>query len=268
MFFLSKALPAFINPVNLLVYALIAGLILSRRSTRKNWQRRGRRLTTTAIAGILCLGVLPVGSLLTSILENRLPIPQKLPVSVDGIIALGGVVDAYESEKRGQFQIGSAIERITSLVELAQKYPEAKVVFTGGTGSATLPQYKEADGVKKFLSLFRIKQDRVIYERESRNTFENAKLSKELLKPKPEETWILVTSAFHMPRAMGVFRKQGWNVIPYPVDYETSSDSRLRLRLDLAKGLQEMSKASHEWLGLGVYWLTGRSTTLFPGPNS
>ena len=266
MFFLSKALPAFINPVNLLVYALIAGLILSRRSTRKNWQRRGRRLTTTAIAGILCLGVLPVGSLLTSILETRFPIPQKLPVSVDGIIALGGVVDAYESEKRGQFQIGSAIERITSLVELAQKYPEAKVVFTGGTGSATLPQYKEADGVKKFLSLFRIDQDRVIYERESRNTFENAKLSKELLKPKPEETWILVTSAFHMPRAMGVFRKQGWNVIPYPVDFETSTDSHFSLRLNLVGGLQEMSKASHEWLGLGVYWLTGRTSAPFPEP--
>lgn len=249
-----------------MVYALIAGLILSRRSTRKNWQRRGRRLTTTAIAGILCLGVLPVGSLLTSILENRFPIPQKLPVSVDGIIALGGVVDAYESEKRGQFQIGSAIERITSLVELAQKYPEAKVVFTGGTGSATLPQYKEADGVKKFLSLFRIDQDRVIYERESRNTFENAKLSKELLKPQPEETWILVTSAFHMPRAVGVFRKQGWNVIAYPVDFEAPSDARLRLRLDLVGGLQEMSKASHEWLGLVVYWLTGRTSAPFPGP--
>ena len=120
MFFLSKALPAFINPVNLLVYALIAGLILSRRSTRKNWQRRGRRLTTTAIAGILCFGVLPVGSLLTSILENRFPIPQSsLPASVDGIIVLGGVVDAYESTKRGQFQIGSAIERITGMVELS-----------------------------------------------------------------------------------------------------------------------------------------------------
>ena len=249
-----------------MVYALLAGLILSRRSTRKNWQRIGHRLTTTAIAGILCLGVLPVGSLLTSILETRFPIPQKLPVSVDGIIALGGVVDAYESEKRGQFQIGSAIERITSLVELAQKYPEAKVVFTGGTGSATLQEFKEADAVKKLMPLFSIKQDRVIYERESRNTFENAKLSKELLKPKPEETWILVTSAFHMPRAMGVFRKQGWNVIPYPVDFETPSDARLRLRLDLVGGLQEMSKASHEWLGLVVYWLTGRTSAPFPEP--
>jgi uncharacterized SAM-binding protein YcdF (DUF218 family) len=264
MFFLSKALPAFINPVNLLVYALIAGLILSRRSTRKNWQRRGRRLTTTAIAGILCLGVLPVGSLLTSILENRLPIPQKLPVSVDGIIALGGVVDAYESEKRGQFQIGSAIERITSLVELAQKYPEAKIVFTGGTGSTSFQEFKEADAVKKLMPLFRIDQDRVIYERDSRNTFENAKLSKELLKPQPEETWILVTSAFHMPRAVGVFRKQAWEVIPYPVDFETSTDSHFSL--DLVGGLQEMSKASHEWLGLFVYWLTGRTSAPFPEP--
>ena len=266
MFFLSKALPAFINPVNLLVYALLAGLILSRRATRKDWQRRGRRLTTTAIAGILCLGVLPVGSLLTSILETRFPIPQKLPVSVDGIIALGGVVDAYESEKRGQFQIGSAIERITSLVELAQKYPEAKIVFTGGTGSTSFQEFKEADAVKKLMPLFSIKQDRVIYERDSRNTFENAKLSKELLKPKPEETWILVTSAFHMPRAVGVFRKQDWEVLAYPVDFETSTDSHFRL--DLVGGLQETSKASQEWLGLGVYWLTGRSTTLFPGPNS
>lgn len=116
------------------------------------------------------------------------------------------------------------------------------------------------------MPLFSIKQDRVIYERDSRNTFENAKLSKELLKPQPEETWILVTSAFHMPRAVGVFRKQAWEVIPYPVDFEAPSDARLRLRLDLAKGLQEMSKASHEWLGLVVYWLTGRTSAPFPGP--
>ena len=266
MFFLSKALPALINPVKLLVYALLAGLILSRRSTRKNWQRRGRRLTTTAIAGILCFGILPVGSLLTSILETRFPIPQKLPVSVDGIIVLGGVVDAYESTERGQFQIGSAVERITSMVELAEKYPKAKIAFTGGSGSVTRQESKEADAIKKLLELFAIDQDRVIYERESRNTFENAQCSKELLKPQPEESWILVTSAFHMPRAMGVFRKQDWNVLAYPVDFETPMHARLRLRFNLLQGLQETSKASHECIGLIIYWLTGRTTAPFPGP--
>ncbi len=116
------------------------------------------------------------------------------------------------------------------------------------------------------MPLFSIKQDRVIYERESRNTFENAQRSMELLKPKREEKWILVTSAFHMPRAMGVFRKQLWNVLAYPVDFETPARARLRPRFNILQGLQETSKASHECIGLIIYWLTGRTTAPFPGP--
>ena len=266
MFFVSKLVGLVADPARLLFGILILGVILGGRSKHLAWQKRGYRLTVLAAGGLLFLGALPVGSYLTGVLENRFPIPRDLPASVDGIIVLGGVVSAYGSEQRGQTQIGSSIERLTSMVELARRYPEAKIVFTGGSGSPTKQGYKEADAVKELLPIFAIDPIRVLLERESRNTLENAQRSKKLVNPQPEESWILVTSAFHMPRAVGVFRQQGWEILPYPVDYETLPNSSFLPTLDLLAGLSQMSKASHEWLGLVSYRIMGRTEALFPAP--
>jgi len=154
------------------MWGLLLGVVLWGRAFGiNNWHLFGARLTIFATAGLVFLGVFPVGAKLLVLLENRFPIPQTLPESVDGIIALVGVADSYESAKRGQFQIGSAVERITGMVEPAKQYPKAKIAFSGGSGGVTLPEAKEADAIKKLLTLFAIDQDRIIYERESRNTF-------------------------------------------------------------------------------------------------
>lgn len=244
--------------------ALLVGMGLWRGSAK--WRLVGSRLAVFSTFGFLAFAVLPVGPLLYGFLENRFPVLQEdeLPSQVDGIIALGGALSPQGSAKRKQLQIGGAVERITSLVALAQRYPSAKVVFTGGSGSLTNQELKEADLLKDLLPVLKINPQRVILERESRNTIENAKWSAELVNPKPDETWLLVTSAFHMPRALGVFRKQGWKVMPYPVDFATSPGDRFRLGFDLVGGLGSASGAIREIMGLIAYRVLGKTAEVFP----
>ena len=97
--------------------------------------------------------------------------------------------------------------------------------------------------------------------------YENAVVTFGLVKPKPGERWILVTSAFHMPRAVGCFRRVGWRVIPYPVDFNFEGDERFELAFDLAGGINAFASGLHEWLGLTFYWLTGKTDTFFPAPG-
>ena len=113
-----------------------------------------------------------------------------------------------------------------------------------------------------------IAPERIIAEEQSRNTVENAVFSKLLAMPQPGERWLLVTSAHHMPRAMGVFRAADFPVEAYPVDWRTRGPIDLLRPFDsVGRGLERADTAMHEWIGLLIYWLTGRSAQLFPGPN-
>jgi uncharacterized SAM-binding protein YcdF (DUF218 family) len=112
-----------------------------------------------------------------------------------------------------------------------------------------------------------VPRERVIAEDRSRNTVENAEFSKALAKPQPGERWLLVTSAYHMPRAIGIFREAGFDVEPYPVDWRTSgSGDALRPFPTVGDGLRRTDTAVREWVGLLVYWLMGMSSELFPAP--
>jgi uncharacterized SAM-binding protein YcdF (DUF218 family) len=150
---------------------------------------------------------------------------------------------------------------------LAHMNPEAKLVYTGGSGSLTRQKLKEADYVVDLYEVLGIPQERLILERESRNTWENAKFTMEMISPKADENWILVTSAFHMPRAVGAFRRVGWEMIPYPVDYKVQQKISFPSPLDFGSGLGGMSNAGHEWIGLIAYWLTGKNSAAFPKPR-
>ena len=154
--------------------------------------------------------------------------------------------------------INGAVERLTAFADLADRYPDAKLVFTGGSGALTDQSLKEADFAAPVLLRMGVALDRVIFESQSRNTAENASMTREILASAPRGTWILVTSAFHMPRAVGVFRENGWQVFPYPVDYITRREVRPILQVGLRSGLNSLAVAAHEWTGLTFYWLTGR----------
>jgi uncharacterized SAM-binding protein YcdF (DUF218 family) len=183
---------------------------------------------------------------------------------VDGIILLGGAVDPSLSAAWEQTEVGAAAERLLALLTLARQYREAKLVFTGGSGTMLQQQHKGADWVEALFIEMSDISPRVQFERESRNTHENAVFSKALVKPQPGETWILITSAFHMPRSVGIFCRHDWSVIPYPVDHYARKDKLLRLDFDLNGHLHVLGIAVREWLGLAAYRITNKTFTLLP----
>jgi len=260
MFFsLSKILWGFAAPANLLLSLLaIGGILLWTR-----WWRFGRGMVALVTLLFLAIATLPIGSWMLQPLENRFPMVTTLPPQVDGIIVLGGVVSPVLTVERGTVAVGDTVERLTEFATLAKRYPQARLIFTGGTGSLTRQELKEADVVGPIWRQIGLDDGRIEYENQSRNTHENAVLSFPLARP--HETWILVTSAFHMPRAVGCFRKAGWTILPYPVDYKTGKVVAVD-SFNVAGHLSGLEAAVREWLGLAFYRLTGRTDSLFPGP--
>lgn len=261
-FLLSKALWLAVNPGNLLLLLLIVAVALLFTKRRHIW---GRRLAALITALLIVLSTLPLGRWLIVPLETRFPAPE-LPGKVDGIVVLSGFVDVISSHKTGRVVVGAGIDRLFALMELAKHYPEARIVFTGGSGSPFHPEAREAPMVEKLLKRLSFDTSRVLFEDRSRNTHENAVFSAELAKPKPGENWLLVTSATHMPRAMGCFRRQGWPIQAWPVDFKTDGNYEFFIDFNMAGRLGSLGAAIHEWLGLVSYYLMGRSDDLFPAP--
>lgn len=262
-FFLSKFLAFFTKPSNLLFLLVILGLVLM--TTR--YARAGRKILVTGVILLLLFGISPLGRQAVLVLEGRFPAWDSSRGAPDGIIVLGGAIAPDVSAARGEIALGGAAERMTVVADLARRYPKAKIVFTGGT-PALFGGPREADYVRPLWESFGIAPDRIILERDSRNTVENATMTKALLNPKPGERWLLVTSSWHMPRAVGVFRKAGFAIEPYPVDWISMGDELgvPGLSESFAGGLHAIDNAAHEWVGMLVYWLTGRTSELFPGP--
>lgn len=262
-FAFSKIFWLFAQPANLLLALLLLGLLLGFTP----WRRLGRWLTAVVALGFLVIAVVPLGDWLMQTLEQRFPAPATLPDQVDGIVVLGGAVGVAITVEYGRPALNGHAERMTEFVAMARKYPQAKLVFTGGSGTLLGDdKITEADVARFLFETIGPAPDRVIYESESRNTFENAVKTKSLVGPKDGETWLLITSAFHMPRAVGVFRKAGWEVQPYPVDYK--SMRRPRMRFSLAGGLNMLHFAMHEWIGMIAYRLLGRMDEVFPAPGT
>ncbi|HLB78977.1 MAG TPA: YdcF family protein, partial [Dongiaceae bacterium] len=231
-FALSKLLWLLVEPGNLLLLLLALGaLLLFRR------RRMGRWLVGIAAVAGIAVAVLPLGAWLLVPLEARFPPPVPLPAEVDGIVVLGGAVDAYLAEAREQPALNEQAERVVALVDLARRYPQARLVYSGGSGSPWSAAYREADAARPLLARLGLDTSRVVFERESRNTHENAVQTLALAQPEAGETWLLVTSAWHMPRAVGCFRRLDWAVTPYPVDYQTDGSFSAARMPDLTGGL-------------------------------
>ena len=263
-FWLSKILWFVVSPANVLLVGLIAGTLL----LWTRWRRLGGWITSLVALAAVLVATLPVGEALLSRLEDRFPVIQEPPLPVDGIVVLGGVVNQLLTRSRGQMAIGGAVERLTELANLARMHPEAKIVFTGGSGDPFAQDLKEADVLAPLLRTLGLDPERVILENQSRNTYENAVYAREIAAPKPNQHWVLITSAFHMPRAVGCFRRAGWEgLVPYPVDFHFPPGGDHGLRFDLGSGLGWLSDGLHEWIGLLFYRLTDRTDAFFPGPQ-
>lgn len=263
MFFvLSKTIGFFTLPGNVFITLALLGVVLM--MTR--FRRAGAWLTSIGVLLLAIGGFTSAGRMIESGLENRFPRWDASRGAPDGIVVLGGVIDPLISRARGGTALNDAAERVTVIARLARDYPKARIVFTSGDGSLLANEGAEADYLYPLLDTFGVPRDRVLLENKSRNTVENAVRSKELVKPRPGERWLVVTSAFHMPRAVGCFRRAGFPVEAYPVDWHTRPRVGLGLGDDLANGLTHLNTAVHEWAGLVVYWLTGRTSELFPHP--
>jgi len=262
-FWLSKVLWFLADPGNLLLIALVAGTVLL--ATR--WRRGGQRLLAVVAIVAVVVAVVPAGVWMIGFLEDRFPAVDEPPPRVDGIVVVGGLVSPVLSRARGRPAIGGAVERLFAMAALAKRYPRAKLVFSGGSGSLSHPEDKEAPLIGPLLGELGVDPARVMFEDASRNTAENAEFSRRLAQPKDGETWLLVTSAFHMPRAVGCFRRVGWPVVAYPVDYSTAGESEPPIQFDFLTGMGTLRAAVHEYLGLFFYWISGRTDALLPGPG-
>ncbi len=263
MFFvLSKVLWAAAAPTNILLGTAALGALAGLRGRR--W---AGRLAAGAVLVLVLGGGLPVGRLLLRPLEDRFPKPSLDGASPDGIVVLGGAIQQAIGATRGQVTMWDAATRITAGVVLARRFPAARLVYTGGSNALVSELGDEAEDAKRLWTDLGIDPARITIEDRSRNTAENARFTHDLLQPRAGQRWLLVTSAYHMPRSVGLFRAAGFDVLPYPVDYRSTGTWRdLLPTFEASSGLARLDVAVREWIGLVAYRLSGRTADLFPAP--
>lgn len=243
-----------LQPSSLLILLLAFALF----GLQVRWYALSRFLLTTVLLLLLLVALLPVHELLAAPLEQRVSAPATLPEEVDGIIVLGGAVDWEVSRSRKQLSVNGAAERMMAAAALARRYPAARLVLTGVFRELLPGEFRADPGPQSLIFGPEFSGREITFLGEARSTYEEALLAVSTLKPRAGERWLLVTSALHMPRALGVFETQGWRVIPYPVDYRTSGRLAFDPTPDVAGALAELDHVLREWGAYLVYRRTGR----------
>jgi len=268
MFAISKIVGFFAQPSTLIWVLLIVGLTRA-RSLRPLIRQQGLKHAFWAASFLLIVGITPVSTWVLAPLEERFPRldPPVGATDIAGIIVLGGGEDGPGSVHRRQLQINAAGDRITEATALAVRFPEARLVVSGTNSTLLVSEPQTASPLRDYFVSVGVGPERIVIEGHSRNTYENATLTRAMVKPKVGEHYILVTSAAHMPRAVGAFRKAGFDVMPYPTDYRTNLPmDALHPFHSIPEGLKRFDDATKEWLGLVAYRLLGRTTSFFPAP--
>ena len=262
MFFvIAKLLAYLVLPSNLIGLFAVVGFILFLIGRRM----LARWLLTCGVLLLILLGWSPLGRAPLALLEDRFPQPTT-PERVAGIVVLGGAIDTHISFDRNTVAVADAGERITTAAELSRRYPDARIILSGGASHLLLEKAEtESALTRDLLVQIGVPKDRIELEERSRNTCENAVESRAIAAPKAGEQWLLVTSASHMPRAVACFRVAAFPIIPYPTDYRTLKSDPWRPSSSIAEGLEAADIAAHEWLGLLTYHFV-KHTELFPSP--
>ena len=262
--FLSKMVWALISPDHFFILLLSLGFI----ALLLNRQRLAKWLIGLPTFAFVFITFLPVNDWILYPLESRFSKPV-LPEQIHGIIVLGGSEDAARSHAWGEFVGNDGMERLTTTARLAQQFPQAQVVFSGGSGRVSEQHFNEAEISQQFLISLGVDSSRIRLEGASRNTYENVKNTKQVIQPEPNENWVLVTSAFHMPRSIGIFNRFDWKVLPYPTAYLSRPPEYQQWGLpEFQYHLFYAYIGIREWIGLTVYFLTDKTTQWFPGPQA
>jgi uncharacterized SAM-binding protein YcdF (DUF218 family) len=253
--FIAANLLAFVTqPLAWVIVLLTLGLLTLRR-----WQRTATGLLWAALLVLVVQGWQPLPDMLIRQLESRHPpVPSQADLSrYAGLVVLGGALEpAYVWAGHDQPALNGAAERMTAALPLLQRYPHFQLLFTGGDGALIAQGMSEAERARIFYQDMNVAPQRLLFEAASRNTYENAVFSAALPGVDKTRSWLLVTSALHMPRALATFQKTGWNVTPYPVDFRTGIATPW-LRYSLAEGADKWHAALHEYLGLLTYRMSG-----------
>ncbi|WP_395624119.1 YdcF family protein [Sphingomonas daechungensis] len=263
-FVVSKILGPLLAPKVVLYWLLVLAIV----GLFTKQAKAARRLALAVLIAAALLGGSPLGGWALQSLEDRFPAPTSLPEKIDGIVVLGG--DANNSLLNARpYSPGNIPPRQLAFADLARRYPDAKLVYSGGSGKLGAPEETDAGGARTLLPLLGLDPSRVLFEDRSRNTYENAVFTFKDANPKPGEIWLLITSARHMPRAIGCFRRVGWSVVPFPVGYVTlpASGQRWSIPMTFADDLGSLSSAISEYAGLLYYFALGRTDALFPKPE-
>ena len=248
------------DPPTLLAVVALIGLACLKTA----WKRLGKTLIFIVLVILTLIAVTPASHMAMRALETRFPPWRDSGAGVDGIVVLGGSISPELYFNHAASGFNSASGRLIGAADLAKRFKNARVVYTGGPSGAPRD---EAEASKQILVALGVEESRIEIERESLNTFENAQFSKRVAEPKPGERWLLVTSALHMPRAIGCFRAAGFGVEAYPVDYHMPDWTDFSLdNLGLVNGLSITSSVYHEAVGMIVYRLTGKTDTFYPAP--
>jgi uncharacterized SAM-binding protein YcdF (DUF218 family) len=269
-FYIAKVLWFLLQPSTLIALLIGYGSIL----IWTGWARWGRRFVTFGAILLLVAGLSPLGNALILPLENRFPRADlDRPPPPAGFIVLGGAEDRLVGVARNAPALNESAERVVEAAMLANRFPDAKIAFSGGEAGVLYTAGSEAEGAAALFIALGTARDRLILESAARDTYENAVLLKKELAQRGDlgagKRWLLITSAYHMPRAMGAFRQAGFDVEAWPVDYRTRGRDDLTRPFDkVSEGLRRVDVAAREWAGLLAYWLTGRTDTLFPAPAS
>ncbi len=258
----SKIIWFFLQPLNLAIMLLGLSVLAG----AFGWLKLAGTIVLIPFIVLLLSAWTTLGALLISPLESRFARPD-MPTKIAGIIVLGGGFEGAINKARGGYELNGSGDRFVETAILARRFPAARIVVSGGNGSPLLDGEGDAATAPRLFAGLGIPATRLVLEGESRNTSENVANIRDLVKPEPDDSWLLVTSAFHMPRAMGLFKKAGFPVVPWPVDYRTSGEEGIGLFGDNAlDSLQTTTTAFREWCGLIAYKFTGRIDSVFPGP--
>jgi len=254
-FYLSKILNFLINPLYILSLIILIQLFIVFFIQSKKLVIFFSKLFLIVF---LFFGYNPLSNFLLSKIEDYIQ-TSKYPVQqLTGVIVLGGSFDSgLQSKERNEVSLNSSAERLTKALEIYKKNPRLIILFSGFSADLKPQGWSESDMAKKFFLDQGVKLDNLIFENQSRNTFENIKYSKDII-TKYKGTWGLVTSANHMPRSFFAFKKQGLILEPINVDYKTGTSRMFWINFDITSGLHNWGIVLHELIGISYYILTNK----------
>lgn len=249
-------------PSNLLGLTAAVGLLLMVLCLR----RVGPIAAGLSLAAIALAALSPLGNVLLTPLENRFPEEVYPAPGLDGIIVLGGSYDRVRNSYVSTIVLEDDTQPLALMVDLARRYPEARIIFSGT--DAPIPDGNEASFVKHYFVSLGIAPERILTEERSRTTAESARFTANLLQPSPSSRWLLVTFGYRMPRAVGAFRRAGFDVVAFPAGLRTKGwDQMWTPEISATDNLRHLDIAVHEWLGLLYYKVKGYADEWFAAPR-